>query len=65
MPSEAIINGAVFRVSNDRLTRVPIKTGIRGTRMVEVQAGLEVGMRVASPAKPEWRDGQRVHVSNP
>jgi RND family efflux transporter MFP subunit len=65
VPSEAIINGTVFRISNDRLARVPIKTGIRGTRMIEVQTGLEEGMRIASPAKPEWRDGQRVRVVNP
>ena len=65
VPSEAILNGAVFRITGDRLSRVQIKTGIRGTRMIEAQAGLEDGARIASPAKPEWRDGQRVRVINP
>lgn len=65
VPSEAIINGAVFRINGDKLSRVQIKTGIRGTRMVEAQSGIEEGTRIASPAKPEWRDGQRVRVINP
>jgi multidrug efflux pump subunit AcrA (membrane-fusion protein) len=65
VPSEAIINGAVFRINGDKLSRVQIKTGIRGTRMVEAQSGIEDGARIASPAKPEWRDGQRVRVITP
>jgi RND family efflux transporter MFP subunit len=65
VPSEAIINGAVFAINGDRLSRKTIKTGIRGTRMVEVQAGLEDGTRIASPAKPDFRDGQRVRVTPP
>jgi RND family efflux transporter MFP subunit len=65
VPSEAVINGTVFRINGDRLERVAIKTGIRGTRMMEVQSGLDEGMRIASPAKPDWRDRQRVHVTTP
>ncbi len=65
VPSEAIINGTVFRINGDKLARVQVKTGIRGTRMVEAQSGLEEGAFIASPAKPEWRDGQRIRVISP
>jgi hypothetical protein len=59
------MGGAVFRIDGERLRRITIKSDIRGTRMIEVTDGLEAGALVASPAKSEWRDGQKVHVINP
>jgi membrane fusion protein (multidrug efflux system) len=60
VPGDAILDGAVFVVSEGRLKRVPVTTGIRGSRLVEVTDGLSDGAVVASPAKPAFRDGQRV-----
>lgn len=65
VPGEAVMGGAVFRIDGERLRRITIKSDIRGTRMIEVTDGLEAGALVASPAKSEWRDGQKVHVINP
>ena len=64
VPGEAILDGAVFVVSDDRLKRVPVTTGIRGSRLVEITEGLSDGAVVASPAKPAYADGQRVRAAS-
>ncbi len=61
VPAEAIAGGAVFRVDGDRVRRVTVTTGIRGTRMVEITAGLSEGDRIVSPAG-ELRDGDRIRI---
>ena len=60
VPGEAILDGTVFRIDGDRLHRVAVKTGIRGTRMVEILSGLEAGAVIAAPARGEWSEGQRI-----
>lgn len=62
LPAEAIIDGAAFMVANGRLRRVPLQTGIRGTRMVEVLSGVREGDKVVSPATSSMRDGMRVQT---
>ena len=42
----------------------PVSTGIRGTRMVEITSGLAEGDRIVSPAKAEFRVGERVRVAS-
>ncbi|MDB5571969.1 MAG: transporter [Hyphomicrobiales bacterium] len=62
LPSEAIQDGAVFRVEDGRLRRRRIDAGLRGTRMVEIVAGVQEGEEIASPALSTWREGMRVRV---
>jgi len=64
-PAEAILENAVFKVADGRLRRIPVKTGIRGTRMVEIVAGVEAGEAIVSPATTQMRDGQRVRALPP
>lgn len=63
VPNEAVANGAVFTVENGRLVRKPVQTGIRGTRKTEIVSGLSEGERVAVPADPGWRGGERVRTA--
>ncbi len=65
LPSEAIQEGAVFRVKSGHLRRSRIVTGLRGTRMIEIVSGVAEGETVASPASAAWRDGMRVRVGEP
>jgi RND family efflux transporter MFP subunit len=62
VPADAIQASAVYVIDGSRLRRREVKVGIRGTRSVEIRAGLADGERVASPALPEFRDGMRVRV---
>ncbi len=61
VPAEAIAAGAAFRVEGGRVRRVPVTTGIRGTRMIEVTGGLSEGDRIVSPVG-DLRDGDRVRI---
>jgi membrane fusion protein, multidrug efflux system len=67
VPAEAIrtIKGKahVLAIENGRLRQVSIETGIRGSRLVEVVAGLAEGATLASPVKAEYADGQSVRVA--
>ncbi len=65
IPAEAIVGEAVFIFSGERLSRRPVKTGIRGARMVEIVEGLSEADRIASPARADWRDGQRARPAAP
>ena len=60
IPAEAVLNQGVFLVKENRLVHRAISTGIRGTRMVEVISGLEVGDEIVSPIKAEYTENLRV-----
>lgn len=62
VPAEAIIDNHVFAVRDGRLVRLPLKIGIRGTRMLEVLSGLEPGEKIVTPATSKLRDAMRVQV---
>ncbi|MFG1358581.1 efflux RND transporter periplasmic adaptor subunit [Xanthobacter pseudotagetidis] len=62
VPGEALIGDVAFRVEGRRLARTELRLGLRGTRMVEVLAGLKEGDLVASPATGDMRNGERVRV---
>ncbi|MDB5641896.1 MAG: transporter [Hyphomicrobiales bacterium] len=62
LPAEAINADAVFRILRDRLVRTPVKTGIRGSRMVEILDGVSETDLVASPTETAFRDGMRVRA---
>lgn len=60
VPTESVANGVAHVVENGRGRRVAVKTGIRGTRNVEIVEGLAPGAVVVSPARPTLADGARV-----
>lgn len=63
VPTEAIVDGAVFALEDGTLRRVPVKTGVRATRMTEIVSGLEAGRRVVSPARADLKDGARARAA--
>jgi multidrug efflux pump subunit AcrA (membrane-fusion protein) len=67
VPAEAIrtVNGkaSIFAVENGRLKQVPVETGIRGGRLVEITSPLAEGAVLVSPLKADFHDGQAVRVA--
>lgn len=63
LPAEALQDGAAFVVDQDRLQKRKLRTGLRGTRMIEIVEGVQEGEQVATPAKASWRDGMRVRAA--
>lgn len=63
VPAEAISGGRVLVADGDRLRSAPVKTGVTGTRMVEVTEGLAKGELVVTPARADLKPGTRVIVS--
>jgi RND family efflux transporter MFP subunit len=64
VPAEAIQDGRVQIAADGRMRLTAIKTGIHGTRLVEVREGLEAGARVLSPFVAGLKNGARVRVTN-
>lgn len=60
IPVEAVRDGAVFVVRDGMLHRQLVRTGIRGTRFVEVTEGITAGAEVVAPVPPALREGARV-----
>ena len=63
LPAEALQDGAAFVVVDGRLQKRKLRTGLRGTRMIEIVEGVKEGEQVATPAKASWRDGMRVRAA--
>jgi RND family efflux transporter MFP subunit len=63
IPTDALQGKAVFVVDGGRVHKRAVDIGIRGTREVEVLAGLKEGERVASPAPTDLKDGARVRAA--
>jgi membrane fusion protein (multidrug efflux system) len=62
VPIEAVADGHVLEVRDGRAYRVPVKTGIRGSRMVELLVGPGADRSIASPIDTKIWDGARVRV---
>ena len=64
VPAEAVAGNAVQMVSDDKIERVPVTAGIRGSRTVEIIGNVSRGMAVLSPARVDLADGTRVRIDN-
>jgi RND family efflux transporter MFP subunit len=64
VPAEAVAGNAVQVVVNDRIERVPVTVGIRGSRNVEIVGDVSRGMAVLSPARIDLADGTKVRIEN-
>ncbi|HWL21437.1 MAG TPA: efflux RND transporter periplasmic adaptor subunit [Bradyrhizobium sp.] len=62
VPAEAVATNAVQVVANDRIERVPVTIGIRGSRNVEIVGDVSRGMAVLSPARIDLADGTKVRI---
>jgi membrane fusion protein (multidrug efflux system) len=63
VPAEAMIDNAVFVLNGETLRRVPIRMGIRGSRMIEIASGVSETDRIVSPARSDLRDGGRARLA--
>jgi RND family efflux transporter MFP subunit len=63
IPSDAVQGSAIFVVESGLARRRNVDIGIRGTRMVEVLAGLKDGERVVAPAVSGLADGVRIRAT--
>lgn len=64
VPNEAVLDGAVQVVSDGRVKRIPVSTGVRGTRATEVIGAVSPGATLLVPARKDLADGKRVRVEN-
>ena len=64
VPAEAVAGNVVEVVANDRIERVPVTVGIRGSRNVEIKGDVSRGMAVLSPARIDLADGTRVRIDS-
>jgi RND family efflux transporter MFP subunit len=63
VPAEAVSGDFVQTIDdNNRLVRVPVRVGIRGSRNVEIIGNISRGMAVLSPARADLANGTRVRV---
>mgnify|MGYP000034589244 CR=1 FL=1 len=60
VPSNAIVNNAVFVIENGRARLRKVESGIRGSALVEIVDGVTEGVVIASPATANIKDGSRV-----
>ncbi|TPQ39105.1 efflux transporter periplasmic adaptor subunit [Bradyrhizobium guangdongense] len=65
VPNEAILDGTVQLVTDGRIKRVAVTTGVRGTRATEVKGSIVPGAVLLVPARKELADGKRVRIENP
>jgi RND family efflux transporter MFP subunit len=62
VPADAVQGSSVFVIDGDQVRKRDVKIGIRGTRAVEILAGVGENERIAAPAATELTDGARVRV---
>ncbi len=62
VPIEAFADGHVLEIRGNRAYRVPVKTGIRAARSIEILSGVGLDTTIASPIDTKIRDGSRVRV---
>lgn len=64
VPNEAVLDGAVQVVSDGRVKRIPVSTGVRGTRATEVIGAVAPGATLLVPARKDLAEGKRVRIEN-
>lgn len=64
VPLEAVVGNAVQVVTDGRINRTPVTTGIRGSRAVEIVGGVAPGALVVTPARADLKDGRRVRAES-
>jgi RND family efflux transporter MFP subunit len=62
VPAEAVAGNVVEVVANDRIERIPVTVGIRGSRNIEIVGDVSRGMAVLSPARIDLADGTKVRI---
>jgi RND family efflux transporter MFP subunit len=62
VPLDALSDGAVQVVEDGHIRRVPVSTGVRGARYVEIIGNVAAGTAVVSPARVDLADGTRVQA---
>jgi RND family efflux transporter MFP subunit len=62
IPTDAVADGHVLELRGGRAYRVPVKTGIRGARTIELLAGITANTSIASPNNATIGDGSRVRI---
>jgi RND family efflux transporter MFP subunit len=62
VPDGAVADGAVWVLEGEHVRRVPVVTGVRGARRVEIREGLAAGARVVVDPPPKLVDGGRVRL---
>jgi RND family efflux transporter MFP subunit len=65
IPAEAVQGTNVYLITGDHAERRAIEVGIRGTRAVEVLAGLTETDRIATPYPLALRSGGKVRIAEP
>ena len=65
VPNEAVLDGTVQVVSDGKVKRIHVSTGVRGTRATEVIGTISPGVTVLVPARKDLADGKRVRFENP
>jgi membrane fusion protein (multidrug efflux system) len=63
LPADAIRDGHVLAVEGGRIKRIPVVTGIKGTRMVEIVSGLAPERAVVTPFRADLSNGARVSAT--
>jgi HlyD family secretion protein len=64
IPSQAVQKGgAVYVVSDGRVTKANVEIGLRGIERTEVRSGIRPGEKVVVSAIGDVKDGQRVRAS--
>lgn len=60
VPANAVIDGSLLKIENDRVRSRKVQIGIHGTGFVEIIDGAREGELVASPATTNIKNGSRV-----
>jgi RND family efflux transporter MFP subunit len=62
VPTNALLNGAVWTVADGRAVRTAVETGITGQAWTEITAGLDPDQAVIAEVPPDLADGDAVTV---
>ncbi len=60
VPTEAVIDGTLYRVVDGRVRKTPVTLGVRGNRYLEILSGIESGDSFISPIPSGIKPGDRV-----